>query len=123
VEQPFQHDYAYDEHDNPIDFYLSYPEKPDLMHPSAAMPWIGRTYTNVYDDAGRLQQATQAAYGNGAGGMPGSVRHFSEDSQGRCSTITEDDGGKTVITYDGAGRVATIAASHPTWQRCSVSNA
>jgi YD repeat-containing protein len=113
----FQHDYAYDEHDNVVDFYLSYPETPDLMQPSSAAPWIGTSYANEYDAAGRLVQSSRAPYGEGAASIPGEVSTFTEDTAGRCIAIASELL-QEQLSYDDAGRLSSITRSMPTSQRC-----
>jgi len=106
VSAQFQHDYAYDDHGNAIDFVLSYPSQTHVRRRSAASPWIGRRHVNEYDAGGRLAASTVAGYG--PGNVSGkTVRHrFVEDAQGRCVSITGDDGSSTTFGYDSAGRLA-----------------
>ena len=111
VEQPFQHDYRYDEHKNVVDFRLSYPAAPDLMTPSTASTWIGTSYQNEYDTQGRLAASTVGDYGAGASAGAPSRKVFHEDSLGRCDVVETTTG--TVVrretrTYDGAGRLVGI---------------
>jgi hypothetical protein len=93
VEQPFQHDYRYDTHDNVVDFVLSYPSTPDLNTPSSAAPWIGNKNDNEYDDAGVLVSSATTEYGGGAGGIQPSTRRYTTDDDGNCSEITTTVGG------------------------------
>ena len=107
VEQPFQHDYAYDDEGNRTDFYLSYPAVPDLMAPSSAEPYMGTRYENEYAD-GRLVASVTSEYGtSGFGGEP-TRSTFTEDAEGRCVEIDQGEYGKRVISYDEAGRVAQV---------------
>jgi hypothetical protein len=108
IEQPFQHDYQYDEQGDRSDFYLSYPAAPDLMMPSSAEPWMGSAYANEYDEGGRLVASTTTEYGPGAQGLPPNRSTFSEDADGRCVGIDAGNYGQRVISYDAAGRVAQI---------------
>jgi hypothetical protein len=91
VEQPFQHDYDYDDHANVVRFRLSYPGTPDLLTPSTAPTWIGTSYENQYSPAGRLATSTITGFGDGAGGPPARHRTYTEDDAGRCWRIESPD--------------------------------
>ena len=112
VEQPFQHDYAYDERDNVEEFRLTYPETPDLMHPSTADVWIGRTYANVYDAEGRLTESRVTEHGGGITATT-VTRTFEEDSEGRCARIltTGASTGEELLEYDASGRLSRVVAT------------
>jgi YD repeat-containing protein len=107
VEEPFRHDYEYDEHGNQIDFYLSYPGVPDLMSPSTASRLVGRSHANEYDAAGRLTASTANDYGDGGPGLMFRST-FMEDSEGRCAQVDSGETGREVRMYDEAGRLARI---------------
>lgn len=117
VEQPFQHDYRYDDQGNRLDFVLSYPAVPDLKMPSSAEPWMGTAYDNEYAD-GRLVASTMSGYGAGQTGLPPSRSTFSEDAEGRCVEIDGDTYGKRVINYDAAGRVVKVIKTGATMGFC-----
>jgi hypothetical protein len=108
VEQPFQHDYAYDDHDNLSEFRLSYPDKPDVLTPSTAHTSSGYTSQNDYSPAGRLVGASVSDFGDSPTNPPYRLT-FGEDDAGRCQRIerTYDSGSSTVETrsYDDAGRL------------------
>jgi len=111
VEQPFQHDYRYDDHGNVSEFRLSYPSVPDLMTPSTAGTWIGQRYDSEYGAAGRLVASTVTSFGDGANAPP-EQRTYSEDAEGRCEVVETTTGsGEPAVErrgYDGAGRLARI---------------
>jgi len=113
VEQPFQHDYDYDDHANVVQFRLSYPATPDLLTPSTAPTWIGTSYENEYSPAGRLATSTITTFGDG-GGPPARRRTYTEDDAGRCWRIESPDTDSPYLetrTYDDRGRrVLTDAA-------------
>lgn len=117
VEQPFQHDYRYDDEGNRIDFVLSYPAAPDLMTPSSAEPWMGSAYDNEYAD-GRLVASTMSGYGAGQIGSPPSRTTFTEDAEGRCIEVDGGAYGKRIIAYDAAGRVAQVVKTGATMGFC-----
>jgi YD repeat-containing protein len=111
IEQPFQHDYDYDDHDNVVQFRLSYPGTADVLTPSTAPTWIGTTYENQYSPAGRLAASTITSFGDGAGAPP--VRHhtYTEDDAGRCWRIESPDTDLPYLetrTYDDPGRLVQI---------------
>lgn len=113
VEQPFQHDYDYDDHDNVVQFRLTYPGTPDLLTPSTAPTWIGTSYENQYSPAGRLAASTITPFGDGAGGLPAQHRTYTEDDAGRCWRIDSTDAERPYVetrTYDDGGRVIQIDA-------------
>jgi len=113
VEQPFQHDYVYDDHDNVSEFRLSYPAKPDLMTPSTADTWIGTRYGNEYGADGRLTASTMSHFGSSASG--GSRSMFFEDGAGRCEriekTFVSAEPSTETRLYDEAGRVKHVEAA------------
>lgn len=114
VEQPFQHDYVYDEHDNVTDFRLSYPSTPNLMVPSDASPWIGTAYANEYDANGRLTTSTATPYGGGASSLGPEKSVYTEDASGHCTVIEVTSGtssSKEVRTYDAEGRLLEARVS------------
>src|SRR5262249_53732952 len=117
----FQHDYRYDDKGNAVDFHLSYPSQPDIMMPAAAAVWIGTSYANEYDEAGRLSASTMTPYGPGNGSTTKATRVvFHEDDQGRCTgTETPEadsmgtpeastDALTRTLSYDANGRVERI---------------
>lgn len=111
VEQPFQHDYDYDDHDNVVQFRLSYPGTPDLLTPSTAPTWIGTGYENQYSPAGRLATSTITSFGDGAGAPPALHRTYTEDDAGRCWRIESPDADRPYLeirTYDDRGRLVQI---------------
>jgi YD repeat-containing protein len=113
VDQPFQHDYDYDEHANVVQFRLSYPGTPDLFTPSTAPTWIGTSYENQYSPAGRLAASTITTFGDGAGAPPARHRTFTEDDAGRCWRIESPDADSPYVetrTYDDRGRLVQIDA-------------
>jgi len=117
VEQPFQHDYDYDDHDNVVQFRLSYPGTPDLLTPSTAPTWLGTSYDNQYSPAGRLATSTITTFGDGAGAAPARNRTYTEDDAGRCWRIESPDADSPYLetrTYDDRGRLITIDAAQPT---------
>ncbi len=107
----FQQDYLYDDHDNTVDFRLSYPDHPDLMVPSPADTWFGLTYRNEYDSQGRLVTYTRTPYGGGTAGVEATYTAFHEDDRGRCDrTETGPSAGAPptsveTLTYDAADRL------------------
>jgi hypothetical protein len=109
VEQPFQHDYTYDEHDNRTDFRLTYPGAPTLDAPSAASVWIGTSYANEYDASGRLVASVASTYGASSNEPTPPVRTvYREDATGRCSHIETTSARGTEVEdreYDAAGRL------------------
>lgn len=109
VEQPFQHDYSYDEHGNTKDFRLTYPGAPSLDAPSAASVWIGTSYANEYDTSGRLVASVASAYGASSNEPTPPVRTvYAEDASGRCAHVERTlANGKEVEDreYDVAGRL------------------
>jgi hypothetical protein len=116
VEQPFQQDLVYDDHDNMTSFRLSYPDKPDLLVPSTAQPWIEYLYANEYAPSGRLAASTLTQAGGGANGQPGKRFTYTEDDAGRCSTVIATTGDQIVTetrTYDQAGRLSKVEHSAP----------
>ena len=121
VEQPFQHDYVYDEHDNVVSFKLSYPETSDLLTPSPASVWIGWSNANEYSASGRLTVSTSTPSGRGAGDVGPQRWVFTEDEAGRCIRAeTTDVQPPTVVvrTYDDAGRLHSIETSaRTTWMQ------
>jgi YD repeat-containing protein len=114
VEQPFQHDYRYDDHGNVSELRLSYPAVPDLMTPSAAGTWIGLRYDSQYSAAGRLLASTVTTFGDGASSPP-EQRTYTEDAEGRCTVVeTISSAGQSTVErrgYDDAGRLAFIDVS------------
>jgi YD repeat-containing protein len=113
VEQPFQHDYDYDDHANVVQFRLSYPGTPDLLTPSTAPTWIGTSYENQYSPAGRLATSTITAFGDGAGAPPVQHRTYTEDDAGRCWRIESPDADRPYLetrTYDDRGRLVQTDA-------------
>jgi hypothetical protein len=118
-QQPFQHDYSYDEHGDRVDFYLSYPTAPDLMMPSSAEPWMGSTYANDYDGAGRLVASTATEYGAGKSSLPPNHSTFTEDAQGRCSAIDAGNYGQVTLSYDDAGRLTKVVKTAATLGFCA----
>ncbi len=116
VEQPFQHDYRYDDHDNVTDFRLSYPDSVDVLSPSQAAPWMEASYANEYGPSGLLTATTVTSSGGGAGPSPGR-RTYTEDAAGRCASV-ETHGSQDVTetrTYDQAGRLSTVKQSGMSW--------
>jgi len=114
VEQPFQHDYRYDDHDNVTEFLLSYPEKPDLLVPSTAGVWIGTKYANEYEPSGRLAASTSTPMGGGSGEEGPTRGVYTEDAGGRCVTVEmTNTQGKAVETrtYDSQGRLGGVDVS------------
>jgi hypothetical protein len=114
VEQPFQHDYRYDEHDNVIEVRDSYPQTPDLMTPSTASTWIDTSYDNQYSPTGRLIGSTITSFGEGAGGRPPVHRTYVEDDAGRCKRVESVSPDVPYVqerTYDDAGRLWRIEAT------------
>jgi hypothetical protein len=109
IEQVFQHDYRYDEHDNVVDFRLSYPEVFDPMTPSTASTWMGTSYQNFYDSNGRLSSSILTNYGPGYSSDPGpATMVFHEDTLGRCDLVTStlpSDEWSEVRVYDENGRL------------------
>ena len=103
VEQPFQHDYLYDEHDNVREFRLSYPAKPNLFAASTADTWIGYRNENEYDPAGRLAASTVSAFGQSPSSPPYRLS-FGEDEAGRCQRI-EYPSTIELRSYDESGRL------------------
>ena len=113
VEQPFQHDYDYDDHANVVQFRLSYPGTPDLLTPSTAPTWIGTNYENQYSPAGRLAASTITAFGDGAGAPPARHRTYTEEDAGRCWRIESPDADLPYLetrTYDDRGRLVQTDA-------------
>jgi YD repeat-containing protein len=111
VEQPFQHDYRYDDHDNIVAFALSYPGVPDVNLPSPATTFEGASYANEYDATGKLLASTNTYFGGTGDPTPSVKLVYTEDASGRCIQVdTTDSKGtrKEVRTYDDAGRVAHI---------------
>ena len=110
IEQPFQHDYQYDAHDNVAYFVLSYPDHFDVTTASSAAPYIETRYANEYDTSGRLVASTVTQTGPSA--SPPARVVYTEDTAGRCSRIETTWDDQTTLaearTYDDAGRVATI---------------
>jgi hypothetical protein len=116
VEQPFQQDYRYDEHDNAIDFRLTYPDKPDLATPSTASVWVGFRWANEYGPDGTLTASTMTSSGGGAGNAPAARLTFTPDSAGRCQRIESSDSrgtGVEIRGYDDAGRLSSIDVTSP----------
>jgi hypothetical protein len=119
VEQPFQHDYRYDEHGNEVDFYLSYPGTPDLMTPSGAAPWMGNSFVNEYD-GDTLVGSVETPYGDGnvrADGapMPSVKRTYSEEN-GRCvgvESVSENATTHETRTYDDSNRLLDATVEGP----------
>jgi hypothetical protein len=112
VEQPFQHDYRYDEHENVVEFRLSYPQTPDLMTPSTAPTVIGWSYDHQYDAIGRLIGSIKTSSDGGAGD-PASQRAYFEDGAGRCKRIESVSPDVPYLEqrlYDDAGRLSRIDA-------------
>ena len=117
VEQPFQHDYDYDDHDNVVQFRLSYPGTPDLFTPSTAATWIGTGYENQYSPGGRLATSTITQFGDGAGAPPALHRTYTEDEAGRCWRIESPDVDRPYLetrTYDDRDRLVQIDATQAT---------
>jgi hypothetical protein len=116
VEQPFQHDYRYDAHDNAVDFYLSYPSAPDLMKPSEAPAHMGTSWVHEYDGE-RLAASTETAYGSFE--RP-TLRHvYTEDEKGRCvqiDTTSTEGASKETRTYDSRDRtLRVLVEGHETY--------
>lgn len=110
----FQHDYSYDEHDNVIDFRLTYPDAPDVTKPSQASVWIGHSSDNKYDESGRLSSSVGTEYGAGLSN-PRTRRRTYQEENGRCASIVTVDEGEHATTetreYDERGVLTNVDVS------------
>ena len=98
---PFRQNTHRDEHENAVSHRAVYLAVLDLNDDDAGQQYATADYANEYDTGGLLvHMSGNSDAGNGTWEMT-----FEHDAQGRCQTITNDDGGVERRDYDAAGQL------------------